>query len=170
MEIRDLRLDEVTPGGVWRELDDETRTLAASAMYDDGDLRQEADAAIALGMRFREVTVRRMAVKERVRHLLRGVRTDDALASSLLLALHLHRRGELLRTFLDQLEIPHDNGLIDAEYDISDLDQQRVTDAVNHLYGNFAEPEVDLYLVSLIALDPETWAGVKQALEQRLGS
>ena len=40
----------------------------------------------------------------------------------------------------------------------------RLAPAVNALHERFDAPDVDLYLASLLALDPETWGGLKPLL------
>ena len=106
------KLRELTPARLWADLDPETREAAARTIYsdalDDDTSRLEADTAIATTLRFRPVAVRKLPTDKRVGYLLRAVRVDDSLASTLLLALHLGRRRAMLGTFLDQLGIEHE--------------------------------------------------------------
>jgi hypothetical protein len=165
-----LPLEELEPAALWAELDDGTRRLAAESLYggarDSGAGRAEADRAIAAAIRFRPVAVRRLPVERRVGYLLRVVRPDDALATSLLLALHLERRVPLLEAFLDRLEIPQQDGAIDDGYDLQPPPGDRLAAAVDGL-EDFPRGEVEIYLASLVALDPDTWGGLVPILRER---
>ncbi len=105
-----LPLDELVPSDIWAELDPETRRRAAEALYRGGASsesgRRHADVALAARLNFREVAVRRLPVERRVQYLVGRVRPDDALASSLLLAMHLDHRRSLLEAFLDAARDP----------------------------------------------------------------
>lgn len=168
MQLAGLSLDRVTPSQIWGKLDPETRQLAAEAIVSDPDTRPEADVAIAMAMRFREVAVRRLSNDQRVDYLLRRVFPDDGLATSLLLALHLKHRRPILSRFLDELKVPHDAGLIDADHDLQPQDSEALAAAIAALDGEFPQPHVDLYLACLLALDPETWAPLTTLLPPRL--
>ena len=164
-QLKDLPLDTLTAARLWSALDPATRTLAAQALFDgDPSMRNQADHAIATTLRFRDAGVRKLSVNKRIDYLVRVVRPDDGLASSLLTALHLGRRQELLRAFLDELQIPNEDGLITADHDLGPVATETLQPAVGKLRGHFDEAEVDLYLVSLLVLDPDTWGGLTDIL------
>lgn len=166
-----LPLDELVPSDIWAELDPETRRRAAEALYRGGASsesgRRHADVALAARLNFREVAVRRLPVERRVQYLVGRVRPDDALASSLLLAMHLDHRRSLLEAFLTLLEIPNQNGLIRDDHDLRPPEAGRLAGAVEALYGSHAADEVDLYLASLVAMDPHAWSGLVPILRAR---
>ena len=119
---QDLPLDEdeLTPVRLWAILDQPTRALAARAMFTgDRQKRDQANHAIALALRFRDAGVRKLSLDRRVDYLARVVRADHALASSLLMALHLDCRQELLVGFLNELQIPNQDGLIPEDYELA---------------------------------------------------
>lgn len=165
-----LSLDDLRPSTLWTALDPGTRKLAAESLYhgerSESRARREADAAVAKAIRFREVAVRKLSVDKRVDYVVRAVHPDDALASSLVLALHLERRVALLATFLDALEIPHEGGMISEDVD-PDLSTDRLATAAEALYEKFDEAEVDLYLASLLALDPDSWSNLLPVVRRR---
>lgn len=169
--LEQISLDDVTPAELWPKLDEETRREAARSLYQgrrsDGAFRREADLAIAAAIRFREVAVRKLSADKRIDYLLRSVHPDDSLAANLLLALHLEQRCPVLTTFLDRLEIPHEEGMIDGEFDLQPPPPERLAPAIDALYDGFAREQVEVYLASLLALDPETWAGLPEALRSR---
>ena len=166
-----LDLEELAPGELWPLLDDQTRRQAAHSLYKgtgaDVSGRREADRAVASAIRFREAAVRELPVDRRIQYLLDSVRPDDSLASSLLLSLHLEHRSAMLEVFLDQLGIPQQSGLIDPSHTLRPPDPLRLTRAVRALFERFAEADVELYMASLLAMDPETWGGVRDIIKRR---
>jgi hypothetical protein len=164
------KLRELTPARLWAGLDPETRELAARTVYsndlDDDNSRLEADTAIATTLRFRPVAVRKLPTDKRVSYLLRAVRVDDSLASTLLLALHLGRRRAMLGTFLDQLGIEHEEGVIQVD-DFDAPTTEQFTAAVEAVYEAFPADEAEVYFATLIALEPEAWEGLVEVLEAR---
>jgi hypothetical protein len=165
-----LTLRELTPARLWAELDQETRQLAARTIYsdalDDDTSRLEADTAIATTLRFRPVAVRKLPLDRRVGYLLRAVRVDDALASTMLLALHLGRRRPMLQAFLDRVGIEHEDGVIQVdEFEVSDTEV--LSAAVEAIYEAFPETDAEVYFATLIAMEPEAWEGLIEVLESR---
>jgi hypothetical protein len=164
-----LDLDRLTPAELWNRLDADTRMLAAQSMYDpwdDRSLRKDADAAIASTLRFREVAVKKMPVDKRADYLARVVRPNDDLATSLLTALHLSRRKEMLAAFLDDLGIPQQGGLIDPEHELEPPDAAALARAVEALYRSHPPVEVDVYLATLVAMDRPSWGGLVGVLRE----
>ena len=163
--LKDLPLDKLTAARLWSALDPPTRTLAAQALFDgDRSMRHQADHAIATALRFRDAGVRKLSVDRRIGYLVRVVRPDDELASSLLMALHLGCRQELLSAFLDELEIPNEDGLIASDHEAIPIPTETLEPAVGKLRERFDGAEVELYLASLLVLDPNTWGGLTEIL------
>jgi hypothetical protein len=162
--VRDLSLNELSPAKLWSSLDDATRRDAVHSLYrgtwDDPAGRREADRAIAGAVRFRPAAVRKLPLEKRIDYLLRAVRPDDSLATTLLLALHLDRRRPLLERFLGQLGIPQEAGMIDPDHEVEPPAEAPLREAVEGIREEFPASEVDLYLASLLAMEPETWAGL----------
>ena len=164
--LQDLPLDKLTPARLWSALDDPARRLAVHAMYDDApELRAQADQALAEALRFRPAGVRKLPVDKRVDYFVRRVRPDNPLASTLLTTLHLAHRRALLGAFLDALDIPNDDGLIPPGHEAEPAADDRLATAVDDLRGRFDAPDVDLYLATLLALDPDVWGGLRPLLE-----
>ena len=164
--MQNLSLDKLTPARLWPALDEPVRRLAVEAMYgDDPELRGQADAALAEALRFRPAAVRKLPVDKRVDRFVRRVRPDNTLASTLLTTLHLAHRRTLLGVFLDALGIPHDDGLIPPDHDPEPVAADRLTAAVDTLRGRFDAADVDLYLATLLALDPDVWGGLRPLIE-----
>ena len=170
MALDELSLDDLGPATLWAALDTDTRRLAAQSMYKDKESRVEADMAVAQALRFRPQAVKGMPVARRVDYLLKAVRPDDGLASSLLISLHLGERLPILTTFLGELGIPNNDGVIDADYELEEMDRARLEPPVAALYEKFPADEVELYLTCLIAMDPDAWTELGGILtEKRAG-
>jgi len=161
-------LAQCAPSQLWAALDPETKLLAARSLYthDWGNTptRREADAAIMMGMRFRESAVRQLPVDKRAHYLARSVRPNDSLAGSLLLALHLEQRRPMLGAFLDALGIPHVDGLIAEDHSPTPPGDKALVKASETLHSSFPPEQVEAYLASLYVLDRETWGGLAGVL------
>lgn len=159
-------LEKLTPSRVWSELDQETKALAARSLYAPGEGkadREEANLAIASALRYRVQAVRQLPMEKRVHYLVRAVRPDDSLASSLLAKLHLSHRTEMLGAFLDALEIPQQDGVIDENVKLEPIDATKLSVAARRLREQFPGDEVEIYLATLVAMDPEIWRGLTEA-------
>ena len=164
--LQNLALDKLTPARLWSALDEPVRRLAVHAMYDDDpELRGQADQALAEALRFRPAGVRKLSVDKRVDYFVRRVRPDNTLASTLLTTLHFARRRALLGAFLDALDVPNDDGLIPPGHEPEPFAADRLAPAVDGVRGRFDAPDVDLYLATLLALDPQVWGGLRPLLE-----
>jgi hypothetical protein len=163
-----LSLNDLDPQHLWAELDAETREQAVRSLYrgewEDPAGRREADNAIASAVRFRPAAVRKLPLDKRVGYMMRAVRPDDSLVRSLLLALHLDTRRSLLESFLDRLEIPQEGGMIDSDHDLEPPSPERLADAVKHLRSEYPQEQVDVYLASLLAMEPEIWEGLAEVI------
>ena len=161
-------LSRCAPSQLWASLEPETRLAAARSVYShdwgEATTRREADLAIMHGMRFRESAVRQLPIERRAQYLARSVRPTDSLAGSLLLALHLEHRRAMLSAFLDALQIPHEDGLIDEHHDLKPPTAAALQQSVKILHERFPADEVELYLATLQVLDRATWAGLAPLL------
>ncbi len=162
--LQNLPLDKLTPTRLWSALDEPVRRLAIHAMYDDPELRREVDQALAEALRFRPAAVRKLPVDRRVDHFVRRVRPDNSLATNLLTTLHLAHRRPLLGAFLDALDIPNDDGLIPPGHEPEPFAADRLAPAVDGLRERFDTADVDVYLATLLALDPDAWGGLRPLL------
>jgi len=164
-----LDLEKITPARLWACLEPDLRTSAARAVYgsDDAAHRAEADVAIAERLKFRPAAVRKLPVERRGGYVAGAVFPDDDLASTLLLALHVAERRHLLAAFLDALEIPHDDGMIDPDHELDPPSADDLRRASSTLFDSFDAGDVELYLAALVALDPHSWDGLSGVLRER---
>ncbi len=161
-----IDLSQCSPAQLWATLDPDVKLIAARALYShdwgNAPTRREADFAIMQGMRFRESAVRQLPVDKRATYLARSIRANDSLAGSLLLALHLEHRRDMLSAFLDALEIPHENGLIAEDHELKPPKAAALKKAAKALAGQFSADDTELYLATLYVLDRDTWAGLRE--------
>jgi hypothetical protein len=169
--VSQVDLAHCSPSQLWASLDSDERVLAARSLYahdwGDNPARREADAAIMFGMRFRESAVRQLPHERRAAYLAKSVRPNDALAGSLLLAIHLENRRSMLAAFLDALGVPHVDGLIAEDYEPKAPTEKALSKAADALFAAFPARDVEIYLASLYVLDRVTWAGLEPVLAAR---
>ncbi len=170
--LKNIDLDRLTPSRLWAAMELDDRLEAARNLYagENKESKLEANMAIAVNLKFRPAAVHRLPVEKRTGYVARGVRPDDSLATSLLLSLHMGERRDILVAFLDTLEIPNDAGMIDDDYDLTTPEHEKIAAAVASLEERFPGERVGLYLAALLAVDPETWGGVREHLVRIAGS
>jgi len=164
--LHDLSWGRLTPATLWAELDVETRRLAARSVYspdwDDAASRAEANEAIARALRFRKAAVGRLPIEKRIDYLARAVHPDDSLVGTMLRALHLTLRKQMLADFLAALEIPQQDGVIEADGPLDPPDAALLRAAVSRLLESYPRTDVELYLASLLAMDPGVWGDLAE--------
>lgn len=147
----------------------EKRVIAADAFWREDDApdievqRMEAVVAIARRLKFRPKSVMTQTVERRARQLAQIADVSDAVATRAIIAYHFTAERPLMAAFLDAMGIPHDNGLI-ADEKAQTPDRERLPAAVAALRSSFAEADIDLYLRTLAALDPESWGCLESVL------
>jgi len=140
--------------------DSERRKRILTAFWRFGDDQAKAIAAIQLAraLHFRDETVRKMPPEKKA-ELLAG-RTgapefEQAFESALMLY-HTHEQGEMLGAFLDQWQVPHVNGSIEAD-DYTPPTADAVRGAVGSLGERFDKRDVAIYLAAAGLLMGGAW-------------
>ena len=169
----EILANQLSLGKIWQKLDRELRLQAAQAFYthdwEDGGVQTGvADAKVAAVLRFRPIAVRKLPVEQRARTLANSVRPDAELASAMLMAFHIEHRQAMMAGFLDAMEIPHENGLIDGEHELEIENKKKLASAVDEILKTYPRPEVDLYLATLYLTDPKTWHLVPEVMKGKL--
>lgn len=171
MSLAAASLDGLSPARLWSRLQPETRLLAARSLYvhpwGENPAKREADVAIAIALRFREQAVRQLPTDRRAHYLAKSVQPSESLASSLLLALHLEQRRPMLREFLGALDIPNDDGVISEDHELEAPADAELATAAARISESFPAEEVEVYLLTLLALDRDTWGGLEPLLRDR---
>ncbi|MGE0450990.1 MAG: hypothetical protein AB7Q29_15565, partial [Vicinamibacterales bacterium] len=146
-----------TPSKLWRRMTAEQRLRAAAAFWADeqaSDDQIQAVLLIAQQRKFRPKSVLALSADRRSRHLAAIVNLPDALAARALVVYHLAGQREMMCTFLDALDLKHENGLI--EDDDATPDAGKIGPAVEALSAAYPAEDVSLYLTTLVCQDPET--------------
>ena len=166
-----LSLDTLTPSRLWSALDKETRLQGATAFYlgesRDREIMEGADGAIASALRFRLQSVKKLKPAKKASYLATSVRPQDALAALLLQSLHLEHHRGIMAAFLDDLGVKNDNGHIADDVDLVAVKPEDLKRAAAKIGEAFPATEVDVYLASLVAMEPVLWGGLMEVLVDR---
>src|SRR4051812_35176506 len=168
----DRDLSNFRPSKLWRRMPLERRIDAAGLFWEDensADQQMEAVASIANHMKFRPRSVLGLAPDKRAKYLAQLPTVTDTIAARALVNYHLERQRPMMAAFLDLLEIPHDNGLINEE-NVAKPDVEKVKRAATELAAKFPADEVALYLATLVSQDPETWEALIDVAEIPTGA
>jgi hypothetical protein len=156
---------ETRSARLWKRLSREERLAAASRFFEQPstDLLGNADAAIMKARRLRPQVARGLPPEEKARVLATVLDPDEALASALVVALHLGERRGLLVAFLDSLGLAHEEGVLTEEGEASPISEDAARRAVTALATAFPRAEVLTYLNALWLQDPDRWGVLERA-------
>lgn len=157
---------QTTSARLWKHLGTEERLAAASAFYAEPSPEV---VGLALGVlvkarHLRPQAARALAPEAQARILATVLDPGEALAASLLVALHLAERRPLLAAFLDALGLPHESGVLKDEGDATPVAEAALRKALTAL-SSFPPPQIDTYLNTLWLQDPERWADLPKVAE-----
>ena len=157
------------PSQLWKQLSPERKLQAAEAFWQDdnaGAEQAEVIASIAQRIKFRLKSVLSMPVEKKARQLA-SMPVSELVAARLLVAYHLAHQRPMMGTFLTQLGIAHEDGLI-AEEDLQPPAADALKSAAAALAGSYPPEDVSLYLSTLTWQDPETWGALTDVPETRV--
>ena len=160
------------PSQLWKQLSSDRRVKAADAFWaDDNAAAEQAEviATIAHRIKFRMKSVLSMTLEKKTRQLVALPAVSEAVAARLLVAYHLAHQKPMMARFLDELGIPHEEGLI-ADENLTPPPPERLASAAKALAGAFPAEDVSLYLSTLRWQDPETWGRLADVAEARAAS
>lgn len=155
------------PARLWRSLPLDTRMAAASAFWTDEQAaleQAEAIALIARQIKFRPKSVVTLPVDRKAKHLAGMAQVSDLLAARLLVAYHLQHQRPMMARFLDELGIPHEDGLITEESPKAP-EPETLDKGAKALAAEFPKTDVACYFWTLLWQDPDTWGGLKDRPE-----
>jgi hypothetical protein len=161
---------ERTAARIWRHLTREERLAAARDFWREPPeaMIGAALAGIIKARRLRPQVARSLTPEARAEALASMLDPGEALASTLLVALHLGERRAMLVTFLDALGLAHENGILKDD-DGPPISTQAAQSAAHALLATVPVREVETYLNTLWLQDPDRW-GVLEQSESWLGS
>jgi hypothetical protein len=158
---------DIHPGRLWKQMPDVEKLRAADAFWRDPEGAQqqiEAMALLAQRLKARPRYIQGLAIERKAHHLAHYVGMPDLLAARLLVSYHLAHQRPMMASFLDAVGIPHENGLITSELEGGPA-TDKIAAGVKALEASYPAEDVHRYFATLVAQDPETWAGLESHLK-----
>jgi hypothetical protein len=158
-------LMSVSVNRVWRQLPDETRVAACKLIWAEstGASKQVLIAALAKAKKLREVFVRKSPVERLVNWTATTVTLPDPIVEEMLKKYLLHEHRAVIINFLELLQIPHSEGMIEESFDYATLTDERVQEAARSLLASADRMGAELYLKYLV-LQGGPWEGIEEIL------
>ena len=155
----------VSANRVWRQLPNEIRVAVSQTFWavSKGAEKQFLIATLAKAKNLREVFVRKSPIERLVNWTAATLSLPDPIVDDLLKKYLLHEHRAVIVSFLDLLNIPHSEGMIDENYDYATLTNERVQDAARSLLASADHTGSELYLRYLV-LQGGPWAGIEGVL------
>ena len=147
-------------------MDHERRRQATTAFYASSETAGEqrrAAALIATKLNLRPQKAAKLPQDKAANYLAAIESPDEPLAALLVRTYLFARQRALLVMFLDELKIPHQNGVI-AEGNTTVPTVEMLRAALERIQAAFAPEEVQIYLSALAASDAAVWVNLEAAL------
>ncbi len=150
---------------VWRQLPDEIRVAVCQVFWAEskGAEKQLLFAFLAKAKKLREVFVRKSPIERLVNWTAATLSLPDPIVDDLLKKYLLHEHRAVIISFLDLLNIPHSEGMIEENFDYATLTNERVQEAARSLLASADRTGSELYLKYLV-LQGGPWAGIEEVL------
>ena len=158
----------VTASRVWRQLPNEIRINVSQIFWAEskGAEKQILIASLARAKNLREVFVRKSSMERLVNWTAATLALPDPILDELLKKYLLHEHRAVIVSFLDLLNIPHSEGMIEESFDYATLTNERVQEAARSLLASADRTGSELYLKYLV-LQGGPWAGIEELLPGR---
>ena len=155
----------VSANRVWRQLPNEIRVAVCQIFWAEskGAEKQFLFASLAKAKNVREVFVRKSPIERLVNWTATTLSLPDPIVDDLLKKYLLHDHRAVIVSFLDFLNIPHSEGMIEENFDYATLTNERVQEAVHSLLASADRIGSELYLKYLV-LQGGPWAGIEEVL------
>lgn len=146
---------------ILKELADADRRraiLASFWKYADPQQKLVVQMHLAKALHFRDETIRKMSPEKKADLLATriGVPEFEQFLDMALMHYHTHEKTKMMGAFLDQWNVPHDNGSIETDdYTAPTPDQVRA--AVKALEAEFDKTDVRVYLATAGLLMTDGW-------------
>lgn len=150
---------------IWRQLPSEIRISASKVFWAEPgkEQKQVLFAALAKAKNVREISVRRAPLERLVNWTAATLNLPDQIANNLLQDYLLHDHRATIVHYLELLEIPHSDGIIEESFDLASLPKERIQDAARTLLGSTDRPAAELYLKYLV-VQGGPWSVIEEAL------
>ncbi|HEY0144190.1 MAG TPA: hypothetical protein VGF48_25105 [Thermoanaerobaculia bacterium] len=134
------------------------RILTDFWKHGEQNSRLMAQLQLAKAMNFREATMRKLPVEKKADLLASriGVPEYDQFYEMALMAYHTHQQSAMMAAFLDDWNVPHENGSIESdEYTVPTTEQVR--ESVKKFEGQYDRADIVIYLASAGLLMADAW-------------
>jgi hypothetical protein len=150
---------------VWRQLPIDIRVEACKIFWAEspGTQKQVLIVALARAKNLREVFVRKSPTERLVSWTAATLSLPDEIVADLVKRYLLHAHRAVIVSFLELLNIPHSEGMIEENFDLATLQEERVQDAARSLLASEERQGAELYLKYLV-LQGGPWAGIEEVL------
>jgi hypothetical protein len=158
-------LVSVSANRVWRQLPNEIRVAVCQTFWAEskGAEKQFLIASLAKANKLREVFVRKSPIERLVNWTAATKSLPDPIVDDLLKKYLLHKHCAVIISFLDLLNVPHSEGMIEENFDYASLTNERVQEAARSLLASADRIGSELYLKYLV-LQGGPWAGIEEVL------
>jgi len=155
----------VSASRVWRQLPNEIRVAVCQVFWAEskGTEKQFLFASLAKAKNLREVFVRKSPIERLVNWTATTLSLPDPIVDDLLKKYLLHDHRAVIVSFLDLLNIPHFEGMIEENFDYATLTNERVQEAAHRLLASADRIGSELYLKYLV-LQGGPWVGIEEVL------
>ena len=156
----------VSANRLWRQLPIEIRIAACQVFWAEskGTEKQFLFASLAKAKNLREVFVRKSSIERLVNWTAGTLSLPDPIVDDLLKKYLLHEHRAVIVSFLDLLNIPHSEGMIEENFDYGTLSNERVLEAARSLLASTDRRGSELYLKYLV-LQGGPWAGIEKVVQ-----
>jgi hypothetical protein len=120
-------------------------------------------AALAKAKNVREISVRRAPLERLVNWTAATLTLPDPIANNLLQDYLLHDHRATIVSYLELLAIPHSEGIIEENFDLTSLPKERVQDAARTLLASSDRQAAELYLRYLVVQGGH-WSVIEEVL------
>jgi hypothetical protein len=150
---------------VWRQLPIEIRVAVCQVFWAESKAteKQFLFASLAKAKNLREVFVRKSPIERLVNWTAATLSLPDPIMDDLLKKYLLHAHRAVIVSFLDLLNIPHSEGMIEENFDYATLTNERVQEAARSLLASTDRTGPELYLKYLV-LQGGPWTGIEEVL------
>jgi hypothetical protein len=160
------RQDGPTVDQIWVALSPGERQESLKAYLASDKSNRAALLAVAATLpalrAFRKQTIQQMPDSRLIEIVAKATRLTPGILHDLLLSLHLTGRRAMLQSFLDLLGIPHTDGIIQDGTSVAAAAQgDRLVGAVARLRDQYPPRDISTYLLTLIAMDPDSWGALR---------
>ena len=155
----------VSVNRVWRQLPDETRVAACKLFWAEspGASKQVLFADLAKAKKLREVFVRKSPIERLVNWTATTMTLPDPIVEDMLKKYLLHEHRAVIISFLELLQIPHAEGMIEESFDYHILTNERIQEAARSILASADRLGAELYLKYLV-LQGGPWQAIEEIL------